>query len=141
MLSHFSVFCLVASGKDKGSYTFEKQSIIEHISLYKHIFSALFHANLEVVFSIRQGYKDAEGLVSRLVQNLNERLPDVVTSVNLTRVDNQYYKGLQFTVVTTINGKIHHIGDGGFVDWSQQMLGNTKERMLISAIGLDRLFL
>jgi hypothetical protein len=41
----------------------------------------------------------------------------------------------------TIHGREHHIGDGGFVDWTQQLLENKKERMLISAIGLDRLLM
>jgi len=35
--------------------------------------------------------------------------------------------------------KEFYIGDGGFVDWTQKKLGNKKERLLISAIGLDRL--
>ncbi|MBP1996208.1 hypothetical protein [Paenibacillus eucommiae] len=37
--------------------------------------------------------------------------------------------------------KEYYIGDGGFVDWTQKMLENKKERLLISAIGLDRLLL
>jgi hypothetical protein len=28
------------------------------------------------------------------------------------------------------------IADGGFVDWTQKLLGNNKERLLISALGL-----
>jgi hypothetical protein len=31
------------------------------------------------------------------------------------------------------------VGDGGFVDWTQRLLGNRKERLLISGIGIDRL--
>jgi hypothetical protein len=46
---------------------------------------------------------------------------------------------LQFTIIVNLNGQQIHIGDGGFVDWSQKMLNNKKERMLISAIGLERL--
>ncbi|NOV00661.1 hypothetical protein [Paenibacillus planticolens] len=55
--------------------------------------------------------------------------------------ENQYYKGFQFTIKTVINGVVHFIGDGGFVDWTQKIIGNKKERLLISAIGLDRLLL
>jgi hypothetical protein len=33
------------------------------------------------------------------------------------------------------------VGDGGFVDWTQQMTGTKKERCLISGIGLDRLLI
>jgi hypothetical protein len=32
------------------------------------------------------------------------------------------------------------IADGGFVDWTQQLLGNRKERFLISGFGLELLF-
>jgi hypothetical protein len=30
------------------------------------------------------------------------------------------------------------IGDGGFVDWTQRLTGNRKERLLISGVGVDR---
>ncbi|MFI0799771.1 hypothetical protein [Amycolatopsis lurida] len=30
-------------------------------------------------------------------------------------------------------------GDGGFVDWTQRLVGNRKERTLISGVGVDRL--
>jgi hypothetical protein len=29
--------------------------------------------------------------------------------------------------------------DGGSTDWTQQLLGNRKERLLISGLGLERL--
>jgi len=31
------------------------------------------------------------------------------------------------------------IADGGFVDWTQRLLGNRKERLLISGFGLELL--
>jgi len=31
------------------------------------------------------------------------------------------------------------IADGGFVDWTQRLTGNRKERLLISGFGVDRL--
>ncbi|OXS62745.1 hypothetical protein B1A99_02515 [Cohnella sp. CIP 111063] len=50
-----------------------------------------------------------------------------------------YYKGFQFTVIARIGESTLPIGDGGLVDWTQQLLGSRKERMMISAIGLERL--
>jgi hypothetical protein len=38
-----------------------------------------------------------------------------------------------------INGREFEIADGGLVDWTQQLLGNHKERMLISGFGLQLL--
>ncbi|MGG3470244.1 hypothetical protein ABES02_22505 [Neobacillus pocheonensis] len=64
---------------------------------------------------------------------------NVDVKMNEPNWDNHYYQGLQFTIKTTIQGKEHFIGDGGFVNWTQKLLGRKKERLLISAIGLDRL--
>jgi hypothetical protein len=48
-----------------------------------------------------------------------------------------YYQGLCFKVFR--DGA--EVGDGGFVDWSAQLLADRKERMLISGVGVDRLAL
>jgi histidyl-tRNA synthetase len=52
-----------------------------------------------------------------------------------------YYTGLCFKVVVTVAAEPFEIADGGFVDWTQQLLGNRKERLLTSGIGVDRLAL
>lgn len=92
------------------------------------------------MISERGGYKDSAGLVSRIVSYGSElEWADVAISTGAPNKENPYYKGLQFTVKTVIGGTEYAIGDGGFVDWTQKMLGRKKERLLISAIGLDRL--
>lgn len=140
MLAHFHLFCMVTSGVDRGSYDFEKKSLWEHIEVYRTIFKSLFNSKIEVIFSERSGYKDSAGFISRITE-YGERLElnDVVIRTGSPRKDNQYYKGLQFTIKTVIEDEEYYIGDGGFVDWTQKMLGTKKERLLISAIGLDRL--
>jgi hypothetical protein len=139
MLPHFHLFCMVTSGTDTGSYHFEKQTFWEHVRVYQDIFQSLFRSDIEVILSGRDGYKDSEGLLRRVAQH-GERF-SINVSIKEPNLENQYYKGLQFTVITKINGEEHNIGDGGFVDWSQQLLGSKKERLIISAIGLDRLLL
>jgi hypothetical protein len=139
MLPHFHLFCMVTSGIDKGSYSFEKQSFWEHIMVYQNIFQSLFHSDIEVILSGRDGYKDSDGLLQRIVQYGEEGA--IKVSIKEPNSKNHYYTGLQFTVITNINGREHYIGDGGFVDWSQQLLGSKKESLIISAIGLDRLLL
>ncbi|ULL16875.1 hypothetical protein DVH26_21970 [Paenibacillus sp. H1-7] len=140
LLTHFHLFCMVSSGVDQGSYNFEKQSLWEHIEVYRTIFKSLFNSSIEVIVSERDGYKDSAGLVSRVVEyGHGLQLDDVVISIGNPKKENQYYKGLQFTIKTVIEDREYNIGDGGFVDWTQKMLGTKKERLLISAIGLDRL--
>lgn len=140
MSAHFHLFCMVTSGVDQGSYSFEIQSFWDHIEVYRTIFKSIFSSDIEVIISERGGYKDSAGLASRIVDYGNEMgLTNVVISTGAPNKENQYYKGLQFTVKTVIEDKDYYIGDGGFVDWTQKILGNKKERLLISAIGLDRL--
>lgn len=140
MLPHFHLFCMVSSGLDQGSYAFEMNSLWEHIEVYRTIFKSIFNSSIEVIFSERDGYKDSSGLVSRITEyGKCLALDGVVISHGSPQKENQYYKGLQFTIKTVIEDKVFYIGDGGFVDWTQKMLGVKKERLLISAIGLDGL--
>jgi len=47
---------------------------------------------------------------------------------------------LLLKMIIEINDREIEIADGGFVDWTQQLLGNKKERLLISGFGLDLLY-
>ena len=51
-----------------------------------------------------------------------------------------YYTGVCFKIYAG-GGPDHmrEVGDGGFVQWTQHMLGNRRERLLISGVGLDLL--
>ena len=50
-----------------------------------------------------------------------------------------YYTGLCFKVRADFGAGELEVGDGGFVDWTQKLLGNRKERLLISGYGIDRI--
>lgn len=141
MLPHFHLFCMVSAGLDRGSYGFEKQAFWEQIEIYRAIFRERFMSDIELIFSVRGGYRDAEGLAARVIAEGEARNRGVKLTMGAANADNRYYEGLQFTIKTTIEGRELLIGDGGFVNWTQQLLGNRKERLLISAIGLDRLLL
>jgi hypothetical protein len=54
--------------------------------------------------------------------------------------ENSYYRGVQFKLYITVSGREGDIADGGLVDWTQQLLGNRKERLMISGYGLELLF-
>jgi len=142
MLAHFHLFCMVTSGIDQGSYGFELRALWDQIEVYRNIFKSIFNSDIEVIFSERGGYKDSSGFISRMIDHgRNMKLSDVTISIGASHKENTYYKGLQFTIKTVVQGREYFIGDGGFVDWTQQMLGNRKERLLISAIGLDRILM
>lgn len=140
LVPHFNIFCMVTSGKDKGSYSFEQQSLFEHIRVYRDIFKTVFNTDITVSLNASRGYADSKGLIQRLSDYMNKQLPEVSLVKNSIERDNLYYQGLQFTITAKLNGREINIGDGGIVDWSQQLLGNKKERMFISGIGLDMIY-
>ncbi|MGK7948032.1 MAG: hypothetical protein AB4368_04310 [Xenococcaceae cyanobacterium] len=50
---------------------------------------------------------------------------------------NNYYHIIQFKIFLSYkNGRID-LADGGFVDWTQKMLANNKQRLFISGVGLE----
>ena len=50
-----------------------------------------------------------------------------------------YYEGLCFKVFATFAGETLELGDGGVVDWTQQLVGSQKECCVISGVSVERL--
>lgn len=83
-------------------------------------------------------------LLEHARQSLAE-LPEVEVLDDPDRASGRgYYTGLCFKLHAVVGGAVvgdEHVelGDGGFVTWTQQLIGNRKERLLITGIGVDRL--
>lgn len=135
--AHFRIGCMATCGRDTGHFTFEKNSLLEHLQVMRSIFLDYFHAG-DITFRLmrRQGNPGEEHLLTELETFLRRN-----SNLQLTIIDddtgNTYYKGLQFKADIRINGTVYEIGDGGFVAWTAQLLGNKKERMLSSGFGFD----
>jgi hypothetical protein len=67
-------------------------------------------------------------------------MPGIVLTTEKNPLPNDYYKGTQFKMIIDLAGRECEIADGGFVDWTQQLLEDRKERLLIGGFGLDLLF-
>ena len=139
LVQHFTLFAAISGGYDSGSYAFEKEALAAHGALYQSIFSTLFGKEMRVVLRKMPGYTDAEGLIERLLGHLRQTIPKSTVERHAEDGDGGYYQGMQFSILLEKEGQIIPNGDGGFVDWPQTLLANRKQRMLISAIGLDRM--
>ena len=139
--AHFGIFGIVSSGKDGGSYLCEKSLLSKHLMYFKELLDNKFDAQLSIVLRKRSGYPDGDGFFDHMKQLVKQEFPDVPLSIDLESEENSYYKGVNFNLCMEKEDEKIIIGDGGFVDWMQQMTGNKKERCLISGIGLDRLLL
>jgi len=139
--AHFKIGCLVSSGVDTGSCQFETTSLQEHIAVLCLLLQALFHIQkIRVRLLARDGYDERSLLLQRISAHLADKNAALDVSVERPEEPNNYYKGLQFKImIGTSNGEME-IADGGFVNWTQQLLNNKKERLLISGFGLGLLY-
>jgi hypothetical protein len=135
---HFTIGCLVSSGTDTGNFAFEKKAAAEHFTALQDVLTNVFNAG-PVRFRLQQraGYPDA--FIPALLDYLHHQLPELEVTVDENPGSNNYYKGLQFKAVITLQQRDFEIADGGLVTWTQQILNNKKERFFISGFGLELL--
>lgn len=138
MLPHFGIFTMVSDGKSRSSYEFEIEALLFHLHFYRDYWLQKYGSMLSVSFNRRAGYKDSDGFFVRSVEAVKSNLPDMEVVIDKQVNNTTYYKGLQATLNAQVDGRRFEIGDIGFTDWTQKLLNKTSERLLISAMALDR---
>lgn len=137
MLPHFGIFCLVSRGRDSaGGYSCEKALLRRQLRCCR----ALYGTQMSLTLRRRAGYRDPDGFLEAMKAFVQEELPELPVRIE-EQEENAYYKGLNFRIYRTACGETYEVGDGGFVDWMEQLVGNREERCLISGIGMDRMLL
>ncbi len=136
---HFKIGCFATSGVDTGNLMFEKESMLEHVQLMKRIFEEYYKVDrLSVRLVCRPGYPDSFELAKAVENYLSTHISDIrLDIVDRPEHHTAYYRGLQYKVDIQWKDQTFEIGDGGFVDWTQQLLQNKKERLLISGFGFE----
>ncbi|HEY3406344.1 MAG TPA: hypothetical protein VGK59_23310 [Ohtaekwangia sp.] len=139
---HFKIGCLVTSGADSGSFGFEKQALLEHITVMKALYKGYHQVeDLSFKFLCRKGYDDAHELARQVKRHVLQHHPELeIEIVDQPEKEIGYYAGIQYKVVIGVKGKTFEIGDGGFVDWTQKLLQNRKERMLSTGFGFEFMY-
>lgn len=130
MFAHFSLFGAVTAGRDPGSLDFERQHVVEHARLMAAGCRALGATAVELAVTVLD--PRFEGLLADL---------NVPTRPYPEREGGRggYYEGLCFKVYASFGGELADVGDGGFTPWTRRLLGNAKERLMTSGLGVDRL--
>jgi len=134
---HFGIFCLATGGFDTGSFSFELEQLMDHITIHLSLFSNEFDLKKERLL-LRLYLKEENGIFH---QKLEARIKTVNNEVDVT-IEEQlnpgdYYKFLQFKFFIQRNGHEINLSDGGFVDWTQKLIPNKKHRMIISGVGTE----
>jgi hypothetical protein len=139
---HFRIGCLVSAGYDTGNYSFECETVSNHIGTLKRLYEA-YHQVTRLAFRIlcRPGYPDPQALAAAIRKHVLLQYPGTaIDIIGEPPTGNAYYKGIQYKVDIEYNGRSWEIGDGGFVDWTQQLLQNRKERMFTTGIGFEFMY-
>jgi len=109
-----------------------------HLRFYRDYWYQKYDSKLSVSFNPRDGYKDLEGFFNQTIEAVRANIDDMEITIDEHENHTTYYKGLQAKINAQVGGKVIEIGDIGFTDWTQKLLNNTSERLLISAMALDR---
>lgn len=141
-LSHFSLFALSSGGRDIGDRRFEIEVLAEHLLYYLTTLRAYLGEGYSFTVSLTDfaSAQPKERLDQELLKPLSVRFPGLNAGFDDKRSTGRgYYRDLCFKLyVNDPAGQAIEVADGGSVDWSQRLLSNSKERMIISGIGSER---
>jgi hypothetical protein len=137
MYSHFGVLGRVSAGRDTGDRAFERTHAPAHLTYLADVLRAEGATRVEIALTT---LAPAFAVVSDAVRAAFDGRTDVDVVDDPDRAAGRdYYSGFCFDVAVHVGAERMGVADGGFVDWSRRLLGNRKERMLISGLGVDRL--
>jgi hypothetical protein len=139
--AHFGLFGLVTAGRDQGSRRFERAALAEHLRFAVASLAAARLRYVQVALTPLSdaGERIAAAVTDDLGANQGSATAAVIVLDHTRQRGRSYYRDLCFKVNANTGGRLEEIGDGGFTDWTQQLLASSKERLLISGIGVDRL--
>jgi len=138
--SHFKLFALVSSARDQGSARTEADLLIAQLQYWQRVLTTLLpQRSGQISYSVF----DNPTLDQRMVDTVLPAVGamgssddgiDWVADPGRTRARGYYASG-----ALLINAGGHELGDGGFTDWTAQLLADRKERCLISCMSISGL--
>ena len=143
--AHFQLLGVVTAGRDVGSHEFERTHLIEHLRLAVSGIAAVGARVGEIKIAITRLDEAAAGILSAVEDAFAGVSGVQVADAPERESGRAYYRCVCFKVYVRFadqDGALSEpveIGDGGYTDWTAKLLGNRKERLLISGHGLDRL--
>jgi len=143
--AHFRLLALTTAGHDEGSFMFETEALFEHISFFIQLLLKSHELGIKVrdlavhVTAIEESRMDV--LRQKVLNRLAAEHGNVIVEFDQKRETGRgyYYDACYHISVKDSSGNDILLVDGGFTNWTQQLLSNQKERFLISGLGSERL--
>jgi hypothetical protein len=143
LLPHFSSFALCSAGRDKGNLLFELSALEMHARFYLRSLRAFVGLDVRLHLSVSNfgTNRMQKRIDDRLLSGIRSDFMYIECVYDGQRTSGRgYYHDLCFKIhATATSGQKIELVDGGSVDWTQKLLSNAKERLLISGIGSERL--
>lgn len=142
--AHFRLFSMCSAGRDSGNLRFEVEAVSEHLRFYLKCLRLYLGSNVPLrasIIDLRQPEPHRTSIISAIAEDLKRDSKNVTVQMTNSPAESKgYYNELRFHVyATSIRGMEIELVDGGDTDWTQRLLGNAKERLIISGIGTERL--
>ena len=140
--AHFKVFSLCSAGRDRGGFGFETATLSVHIATYIAAVRAFLGSSirLQLLLTVLDASPLLAEAAEALLAHLRRGSPGVDAKLEPTRTAGRgYYRTLCFWIYGAVDGQEPvQLADGGCVDWTQRLLSDAKERLVISGVGSDR---
>ena len=132
---HFSVICLISCGKDTGSFNFEKEELLKHLTASYDVLRSYSFEHIYFEIIPCKGYDGQSPLITESISYVQKNSDHIKVSVVEPDYENNYYYGFRIKAKIVVGENVIEIGDSGLLDWTQQLLTNRKERMMTMGIG------
>lgn len=143
---HFGLFSLATAGRDSGGYRFELENLLVHLRFHVALVNAcLTQAEQTIVvrlsdFQAAQHPRRLQRVQDEVVPQLRREFPQARFVVDGERRQGRsYYAGLAISIELELAGNTWNLADGGCADWTQRLLNDRKERLMVSGIALERI--
>jgi len=142
LVPHFRLLALCSAGRDVGGFRFEFEALALHIHFYLSALRAFLgpSPHLRVSVTVDGLIHIPAGSIDGLFAAIGEAFDRVECTINTSDQSSRpYYGGLRFNIYAEApSGRELQLVDGGTVDWTQRLLSDAKERLIISGIGSER---
>ena len=143
--AHFRLLALTTAGLDEGSFQFETEALFEHISFFIQLLLKSHKLGIKVrdlsvhVTALSENRMDV--LQEKVLNRLAREHGHVIAEFDQKRETGRgYYCDVCYQIFAKdSSGNNLLLVDGGFTNWTRQLLSNQKERFLISGLGSERL--
>jgi len=143
LLSHFHTFALCSAGRDQGNLRFEFSALSMQIRFYLKALRSFLGSGIVLRLTVTDFSPHPRYLLldSQLLSPVRSEFEAVECGVDEQRTAGRgYYSDVCFHIhAIKPPGRSLELVDGGSVNWTQRLLSDAKERLIIGGIGSERL--